>query len=115
MKDNDYLIKINNIIDEEKMRYAVPVYNLNNIITIKDSELQFNISDSQFLKVLLLKRRGKTIKFSSHKKSVNSKEMNLIKEIDSFEQEEVPDLELLEKKEKGGQKHYRQKNKRLNN
>ena len=63
LKDKEYLIKINNIIDEEKLRYAVQVYNPNNIRSIKDSELQFSISDSQFFEVLLLKIRGKTIKF----------------------------------------------------
>ena len=50
LKDKDYLIKINNIIDEEKMRYAVPIYNPNNITKVKDSELQLSISDSQFLR-----------------------------------------------------------------
>ena len=101
LKDKDYLIKINNVIDEEKMRYAVPIYNPNNITKVKDTELQLTISDSQFFEVLLLKIRGETIKFSSLKKqSVNSKELNLIKEIDSIEQEEVPDLELLGKKKK---------------
>ena len=47
------------------MRYAVSVYNLNNITAIRDSELQFSISDFE---VLLLKIRGQTIKFSSHNK-----------------------------------------------
>ena len=50
LKDKDYLIKINNVIDEEKMRYAVPIYNPNNITKVKDTELQLTISDSQFLR-----------------------------------------------------------------
>ena len=70
LKDKEYLIKINNIIDEGKLRYAVLVYHPNNITSIRDSELQFSISDSQFLfKVLLLKIRAETIKFSLGKKN----------------------------------------------
>ena len=96
LKDKEFLIKISNIIDEEKLRYAVPVYNPNNITTIRDGELQFKMSDSQFLEVLLLKITGETIKFSSHKKSVDKKESILKKEIEL--PGEVKDLELLDKK-----------------
>ena len=65
LKNKDYLIYINNIIDKEKMNYAVPVYNPISISSLSDECINFTISDSQFLEVLLLQIRDETIKFSA--------------------------------------------------
>ena len=65
LKNRDYLIYINNIIDKEKMNYAVPVYNPISISSLSDECINFTITDSQFLEVLLLQIRGETIKFSA--------------------------------------------------
>ena len=37
LKDKDYLICINNLVDREKLNYAVPVYNPDSIMQIHDS------------------------------------------------------------------------------
>ena len=56
---------INNTIDREKLRYTVPIYNPNNITKLPDADINFTISDSEFLEVLLLQIRGETIRYAS--------------------------------------------------
>ena len=86
LQNIDYVNTINNIIDLEKYFYAIPVYNLQYLKTIEDSEIQFTISDSLFLEVLLSKIRGETVKFSSGlKKTANDKERILMKDIETLE------------------------------
>ena len=64
---------INNLIDREKLSYALPVYNANNITQLPDSSINFTISDSKFLEVLLLQIRGETIKFGTALKKKNKR------------------------------------------
>ena len=68
LADLDYLNMINNVIENTKVEYAIPVYNLDNIKNIPNSELQFSINDQLFLETLLMNIRGKTIAYSSHLK-----------------------------------------------
>ena len=70
LKDKDYIEKIKHIIFELKKEYMLPVYNLDNIENIPNEEIQFQISDQLFFEMLLLKIRGKTISYASHKKKV---------------------------------------------
>ena len=45
--------------------YALPVYNIDNINKVPNSDIQFTINDSCFLEMVLLRIRGETIKFST--------------------------------------------------
>ena len=81
----DYLTLINDIILDEKIKYAIPVYSLEYIKT--SNNIQFTIADDLFLETLLLRVRGETVKFSSFQKT---KESNLEKEL-------IKDIETLEK------------------
>ena len=54
LKNPDYLNMINNIIDEEKLKYAIPIYNCDYIIKT-DEELTFTIDDDIFLECLYLR------------------------------------------------------------
>ena len=95
------MILINNLIDREKLSYALPVYNQNTITQLPDSTINFTISDSQFLEVLLLQIRGETIKFATALKKKNKKRENdLMAEIDYLEKnsQSVHYLKLEEKK-----------------
>ena len=86
LKNKDYLILINNLIDKEKFSYALPVYNPNTITQLSDTAINFTISDSQFLELLLLQIRGETIKFATALKKKNkTRENDLIKEIECLE------------------------------
>ena len=86
LRNKDYLICINNIIDKEKINYAVPVYNPISINSLSDESINFTITDSQFLEVLLLQIRGETMKFSATlKKNTCQKEKTLLKEIEFLE------------------------------
>ena len=77
---------INNTIKTEKLKYAIPVYNLNNFEKIHDLELIFTIDDKLFMESLLLAIRGETIKFSSNlKKNERMREQVLIKDIEELE------------------------------
>ena len=62
LKDKEYLITVNNIIDREKLRCALPIYNPDNITNLHDSCINFTISDNDFLEVLLLQICGETIR-----------------------------------------------------
>ena len=87
LKDKDYLILINNLIDQEKLKYSLPIYNPDNVMQIPDSDICFTISESEFLEVLLLQIRGETIRYSSLlKKRTKEKEESLIVEINNMEQ-----------------------------
>ena len=78
----DYLTMINEIISDEKVKYAVPVYSLD---FIKSSDnVQFTIEDDLFLETLLLRIRGETIRFSAFQKQSKA-EKDLIKDIETLE------------------------------
>ena len=47
-KNKDYLIANNNVIDTEKLNYALPIYNPMFLCKIDDSTINFTISDSTF-------------------------------------------------------------------
>ena len=102
LKNKDYLIYINNIIDKEKMNYAVPVYNPISVSSLSDECINFTITDSQFLEVLLLQIRGETVKFSAMlKKTSCQKESTLVKEIELLESKvNIDNLSDLEDKKK---------------
>ena len=88
LKDKEYLININNVIDREKLRYAVPIYNQDNITNLHDSCIEFTISDSDFLEILLLQIRGETVRYASAlKKKTTQKEENLKREIENMEKQ----------------------------
>ena len=60
------------------------VYNPINVASIPNSELQFIIANDTFLKILLLKIRGETIKFASALKK-ESNELELETDIEDLE------------------------------
>ena len=81
---------VNHLIDEEKLNYAVPVYDFNKVKTIPDNEIQFTISDELFLEMLLLKIRGETIKYCTEKKKkLIKKENELISDIKIIEESDT--------------------------
>ena len=86
LKVKEYLILINNFIDQEKLKYAVPVYIPENVMQISDFNINFTISDSEFLELLLMQIRGETIRCSTFLKKQEMKEENSLKaEIDQME------------------------------
>ena len=86
LKDKEYLSLVRTWINDEKIKYAVPLYNLENICNIPDESLQLSIDYDVFLEMLLLRIRGETIKYASYKKKNNKKvEKDLLSEIESLE------------------------------
>ena len=68
LKDIKYIKLVNEIIEKEKLKYAVPVYTLEGLSAIDDNLVHFTINDALFLEMLLLSIRGETIRYSSHLK-----------------------------------------------
>ena len=60
LKDKQYLIMVNELINQEKLDYAAKVYNPSNINKINDSDLTLSIHESLFVEHLLTKIRGET-------------------------------------------------------
>ena len=54
LTDLEYLKTMNNKILDIKKQYALPVYNIDEIDNIPNTEIQFNINDQLFLDVLLM-------------------------------------------------------------
>ena len=67
LKDIKYADEIKKVITENKQRYALPVYIMENIDNIPTDELAFEISDQLFFETLLMEIRGKTISYASFK------------------------------------------------
>ena len=67
LKDENYLELVNNLIQEEKINYALPVYDLD-FLKANDN-IKMSIDSDQFLEVLFLRIQGETIKFATNKKS----------------------------------------------
>ena len=89
LKNIDYIKSVKEWIREVKKQYIIPVYNLQNIDQIDEANIQFSISDSMFLEMLLLAIRGKTIKFSSNLAKIGrQKENTLTREIEQLEKQE---------------------------
>ena len=86
---SDYVKLINDAIMMVKKQYAVPVYDLENLASVPDTDINFVITDDAFLETLLLKMRGDTIKYASKlKKERQAKERYLMAEIDQLEKNE---------------------------
>ena len=79
LNNQDYLNLINKVITEEKLKYALPVYNLD---YIRDNNVTFSVDDDIFLETLFLRIRGETVKFSKFlKKKEKVLESNLKNDI----------------------------------
>ena len=102
LKNRDCLICINNLIEREKVSYALPVYNPVTVSELPNDIIKFIISDSQFLEGLLLQIRGETIKYSCALKRNLVRRKALIKEIGSLENknDEVNYVQLAEKRKR---------------
>ena len=66
LKDDKYISLVTKIIQEEKIKYADLVYDLNYLRNISDDDVALTINDSQFLELVLLRIRGETIKYASY-------------------------------------------------
>ena len=96
LKDESYLKLVKECIMDEKRKYAVPVYNLHNLETIDDSEIHLTVDFDIFMEMLLLRIRGETIKYASYiKKKMCENENILISKIQTLEQANPPNMELL--------------------
>ena len=91
LKHKEYLIQMNNEINEESVRYKMEFKNC-------DMSSSGNIDYSLFLEVLLLRLRGETIKYSSSKKEAVKKKEQLSKEIEEIEANNIIDSNLENKK-----------------
>ena len=88
LKKNDYINTINKIIQEEIMKFALPVYDIN-FLKSSSGNIYFKIDSDLFLELLFLQIRGETIKFASVlKKQTNNREKQLIADIESIESDE---------------------------
>ena len=81
----EYVNLINSIIEEEKLKYAIPVYNLQ-YLKNNFTNIEMTIDHDLFLEMLLLQIRGETIKFATAQKSKMSK----------VEKQLISDIEILE-------------------
>ena len=114
LKQRDYLDLINNIISEEKLKYALPVYNPNHLMVIEENEIQFTIDDGNFRDILQLRVRGETIKFASKQKKlerehekrlemeINILESNLHSDISDLLYDKKNELENIREKSMHG-------------
>ena len=100
LKDINYLKLINECIQEEIIKYAVPVYDIEKINLINEHDIHLRIPDDLFLEMLILRMRGESVKFSSIKKrNENIKGKKLISEIQALEQNnDIIKQETLESK-----------------
>ena len=96
LKDESYLKLVKECIMDEKRKYAVPVYNLHNLETIDDAEIHLTVDFDIFMEMLLLRIRGETIKYANYiKKKMSENEKILISKIQTLEQANPPNMELL--------------------
>ena len=85
LKNSDYLNLINSVIEDEKIKYSLPVYNLKYIKENYDN-IHFSIDDDTFLEMLFMRIRGETIRFATHlKKTQNQQEKTLLADIHNLE------------------------------
>ena len=115
LKDQSYLDIINKAIEYEKLKYALPVYNLT-YLRNTDENIEFTIDPNLFLEVLYSRIRGESIKFATSVKKANcNKEKQLIEDINVLEngatqinqsllQDKKSDLQDLRKVKINGQK-----------
>ena len=100
LHDKQYIDTINAKIDDIKKQYALPVYNLDQVLKTPDDQVQFMINDQLFLETLLMEIRGKSISYSSYKKKKKEKsEKELISKIKLLEanlsQTNTNEIEIL--------------------
>ena len=89
---------VNSSIEKEKEIYEICVYRIENISHILDSDIQF-IVNGQFLKTLLLKIRGETIRFATELKTkIDTRDKALKFDIETLEKVELANVELIEDK-----------------
>ena len=89
LKDIQYVNEINEKIEDIKKQYAVPVYNVKNLNSVSNADIQFTINDQLFLETLLMEIRGKSISYGSYKKKMNNKrELEIKSELDILENSE---------------------------
>ena len=92
---------VNKLIEEEKQKYAVPLYTTE-FLKNNSSEIQMTVDPDVFLEMLILRIRGETIKFaSSQKKKLSKLESSLISDIEALESSvtlQASHLSLLEDK-----------------
>ena len=67
LKNKDYLDTVNKCIEEETIKYAVPVYNLD-FLKNNLGNIEFTIEKDIFLEMLFMYIRGETIKFATYLK-----------------------------------------------
>ena len=78
------------------MQYALPVYNFENISSVCNANIEFQINDQLFLETRLMEIRGSTISYSSHKKKCQiNREQELMKQIEVIENNLNQDNEML--------------------
>ena len=78
-KDDKYVSLVNKLIQEEKLKYAVPVYSLHHLQTASDEDIAFTINSSNFLEMLLLRIRGETIKYATYRNRQDNELENRLK------------------------------------
>ncbi|KAK6195898.1 hypothetical protein SNE40_001230 [Patella caerulea] len=100
LKDKQYIDLIKNLIKEIKSQYAVVLYKRENIEQVENKSLQFTISDYEFLDILLMEIRQKTVTYSIYKRNEQKKaESSLLKEITKLENDSNIEFERLEQKQ----------------
>ena len=82
LRDKEYVDKVKETIKSIVERYALPVYNLENIHNIPLQDLQFSINDQLFFDQILMEIRGMTIPYATkRKKDKLREEETLMKQI----------------------------------
>ena len=95
LKSPEYINIINRAIMEFRLKYALPVYNIEYIKHASDLELQFSVADDILLEMLILNLRDVTIKYSkSQQRKRNSREDELMKLIEHNEAVNSPEKPL---------------------
>ena len=65
----------------------LPVYDINQVVTIPFKEIQFTINDQLFLEIWLMELRGKSISYASYKnEQIHNREKELIYNIGEIEE-----------------------------
>ena len=89
LKDIKYLDQVKDVIQSQKLKYMLPVYNPENLKNLNDENIQFVINYKQLLDLLLLEIRGMAIKCStSIKKQEREQERKLLKDIETLEKKD---------------------------
>ncbi|KAK6186929.1 hypothetical protein SNE40_006185 [Patella caerulea] len=87
LKDKRYINLVKETINNIKCQYAIPVYKINAIHNIDNKDIQFIINDEEFLDILLMEIRAKSMSYSIAKSKDQQKiEVNLIQAITTLEQ-----------------------------